>query len=169
MLLFIEKVINLTCEKCDHAAVDHVGMIAECLSHLSGAVFGVHVDRGLHNGLIFFAQGEADVKGLVGKLARGAVDLHAAALEVEVAQGAGKALVEDRGEDVAAKLLGNHHSALRDRIERVAALVGAVCADQLAVEHLVKCLGKIEIHNIVGLHHDVIDRDEIKRIADVVH
>ena len=32
-----------------------------------------------------------------------------------------------------------------------------------------KRLGKIEIHDIVGLHHNVVDRDEIERIADVVH
>ena len=68
VLLFIKQEINLPREKRDHAAIDHVGVVAERLAHLSGAILGVHVDRGLHDGLIFLADDEADVEGLVGAL-----------------------------------------------------------------------------------------------------
>ena len=58
---------------------------------------------------------------------------------------------------------------MRDRIEGVAVLVGAVLADQIAVEHLVECLGKVEIHHVVVLHHDLVDGDEGQRIVDIAH
>ena len=52
--LFVKKIVHLTCKQGDHTAIDHVGAVAESLSHLARAILGIHVDGGLHNNLVPF-------------------------------------------------------------------------------------------------------------------
>ena len=169
MIGSIEKIIDVSCQKCNDAAVDDVGTAAEILPHLTGTVFGVNVDGAFPKYLLLFLDDERNVKAAVGKTLGGAVHGNAATLEIEIAQCAGQTFIKNRGQQIALELLGNHCSLARHCIKCVAMLVDALLADQLAVQHLVERFRKIEIHDIIVLHNDVVDGYKIQGIVDVAH
>ena len=167
--LFVKQMIDVSGQECDYTAVDHVGTLAEILTHLTAAVFRIRIDGGLHQQLILFVYVEGDVEGLVAFLFIGTVHGNAAAFEVQIAKCAGQATVEDRRQQVAFQLLRDDRSTPCDGIQRLIRLVLARFLDQSAVQHIVKCLGKIKVHDIVGLHYNVVERYEVERIIDVSH
>ena len=77
--------------------------------------------------------------------------------------------IENMVEEIATELLCHHGTLGGYRIEGVTVLVYAVLADQLAIQHFVKGLGKIQVHDIVVLHNHVVDGYEIQRIIDITH
>lgn len=132
-------------------------------------VFGVHVYGGLHQKLILFTDEEGDVYGLVGELFVGTVQRDPATLEIQITEGAGQALVKDRRQKIALELLCHHCALSGYGVERVSLFVGAALLNEVAVKHLMKRLGKVEVHNIVVLHDDVVDGYKIERIIDIPH
>lgn len=165
----IKEIIDVSGQKRDHAAINDVGAAAKVLAHLSGAVFRVDVDRALPQHLAFFLDDKGDVKASVAKALGGAVHSDATSLEVQIAECAGQAFVEDGGEQITLKLLGNQLTLTGHLIKRVALLVDAHLVDQLAVQHLMKRLCKIQIHDIIVLHNDLVDGNVIQGIVDVAH
>ena len=123
MIGSIEKIIDVSCQKCNDAAVDDVGTAAEILPHLTGTVFGVNVDGAFPKYLLLFLDDEGNVKAAVGKTLGGAVHGNAATLEIEIAQCAGQTFIKNRGKEIAFEMLGNHFSLMGNGVKRVALLV----------------------------------------------
>ena len=113
------------------------------------------------------SKGALDVISAVLSLFDVAVCLDSTTLKVEIAESGGKAAIENRRNYIAVKLLCHASSLLADAIELFALVLHF--ENESKVEHLVKSLGKVEIHNVVGLHNDVIQRGEIKGVIYIFH
>ncbi len=169
LLGLFEEVIHLAGENCHNASVEHIGTLAEGAADLTGAILRIDIDGGGEKRFSRLTKGESDIEGAVGEPCVRAIDRDIAAAEIEIAQSTPKALIENGGQNIATQLLGHDRALLRDAVERVAVLVGSLLADEISLQHFMEGLGKIQIHHIVILHDDVIDRDEAERIIDIAH
>ena len=66
--------------------------------------------------------------------------------------------------------LGCYYPALvGDGVHRISRLVFTLLVDKSRIEHLVERFGKIEVHNVVVLHNDVVESDVVKRVIYILH
>lgn len=161
--LSVEEVIYVACHQRNYAAIDYFGAIVEVVAHTLGAVLGVN-DKALgEDAHTLLGKGRRDhISAVVGLLDRAArYDL--ALLEVKIAERLRQGLIKHTREQVALELARDEPSAVGDKVVFLAVLLELV--DEVHVDHFVKRLGKIEVHNVVGLHNDVVDGHKFKRIV----
>ena len=161
--LSVEEVIYVACHKRNYAAVDDLGAVVEVISHTLGSVFGVYDKALREDAHAFLGKGRRDhISAVVGLLDRAArYDL--TLLEVKVAECLRQGLIKHTREQVALELARDEPAAVGDKIKLLAVLLELV--DEVHIDHFVKRLGKIEVHNVVGLHNDVVDGHKFKRIV----
>ena len=168
-MLFIEQIVHFSAHQSHNSAVDDLGTGAEGLAHLSGTLGGVHVDGGFEDHLVLLLDDDRDVMGMIGQSLGGAVNRDLAAAKIEILQCGTHAFIKKHGEDIAFEMLGNDAALGRDRLELVPEFVLAVDSDQIGIQHFMKGFREIQIHHVVGLHHDLVDRHKVERIIDVSH
>ena len=153
----IKKKINIPRHQCGEAAVDYLGAVVEVGFHSAGAVEAVDGEGCLEDDVLLFGQRTVNVASA--RLGVNALDAafgcDTALGEVEVAQSRSHCRVENGGENVGLERLRHDASLFADLIIGQTVLLKGL--DQLAVKHLVEALGKVEEHNVIRLHHDVVD------------
>ena len=155
--LLVKKEVYVTRHQRGKSSVDYLGAVVEVCFHTAGAVEAVDCERRLEDDVLFLGQRAVNVAA--SRLGIDALDAafgcDAALGEVEVAKRRRHCRVEDRGENVGFERLRHDASLFADLIEgQTVALEGF---DQTAVDHLVEALGKVEEHNVISLHNDVVD------------
>ena len=153
----IKKKINVPRHQCGESAVDDLGAVVEVGFHSAGAVEAVDGEGCLEDDVLFLGQRAINVASA--RLGVNALDAafggDPALGEVEVAQSRGHCRVEDGGENVGFECLRHDATFFTDLI--VGQIVLLEGFDQPAVDHLVEALGKVEEHDVIGLHYDVVD------------
>lgn len=165
----IEQIIYFSAEESHDSAIHDLRAFAEIAADLAATVLRIDIDAYLQCFLSCLTDPEGDIEGLIREMLPGAIEGDIALAKIQVTQGTGQTFVQDRGNDITAQLLGNNASFLGDRIEGISVLVDAVLNDEILLQHFVKGFGKIQIQDVVILHHDVIDGNEIHRVIDVAH
>lgn len=153
----IKKKVDVARHQCGEAAVDDLGAVVKVCLHSSRAVKAVDCEGRLENDVLFLGQRAVNVA--FARLWIDALDAafggDAALGEVEVTECRSHRRIEDGGENVGLERLRDDASLFADLI--VGQPVFLKGLDQTAVDHLVEALGKVEEHNVIGLHNDVVD------------
>ena len=155
--LLVKKEVYVTRHQCGESAVDDLGAVVEVGFHSAGAVEAVDGEGRLKDDVLFLGQRAVNVASarLGVNALNAAFGCDTALGEVEVAQSRGHCRVENGGKNVGLERLRHDAPLFADLIVGQTVLLEGF--DQLAVKHLVEALGKVEEHNVICLHHDVVD------------
>ena len=169
LLIFIKKIIDLPRKEGDDPTINDLGAIVKILADDIDAMLGVHVEGGGEDALAVLINVNGDVVATVLQCFLLALNGNLSLLEIKITQSSGQAFVQNGGKKVALELIRYQTPLIGDLVKRVPLLGGSACADQVSVQHLVKRYGKIQIHDKVGLHHDVVDGWKVEGIIDISH
>ena len=155
--LLVKKKVYVTRHQCGEAAVDDLGAVIEVCLHTARAVKAVDNESCLKDNLLSFGQRAVNTAfSCLGVNAfNSAFGGDTSLGEVKVAQSRGHCGVENRGENVGLERLRYDSSLVADLIIGKSVLLEGF--DQLAVNHFVEALSKVEEHNVIRLHNDVVD------------
>ena len=160
--LLVEEVIYVACHQRNYAAIDDLGAIVEVVAHTLGAVLGVDDKALREDAHALLGEGRRyHISAVVGLL-DGAACYDLALLEVKIAERLRQGLIKHTREQIALELARDESAAVGDKVVFLAVLLELV--DEVHIDHFVKCLCKIEVHNVVGLHNDIVDSHKFKGV-----
>ena len=161
--LSVEEVIYVACHQRNYSAIDDLGAIVEVVAHTLGAVLGVDDKALREDAHALLGKGRGDHISAVVGLLDGAARYDLALLEVKIAERLRQGLIKHTREQIALELARDEPAAVGDKVVFLAVLLKLV--DEVHIDHFVKRLCKIEVHNVVGLHNDIVDSHKFKRIV----